>query len=367
MIRELKNAFQRAEKPDFESMEGLDVHTVGSLLKRYLSELPQPIIPLDSYEQVMKLVTRDMREDADKALSTLCQLLVGLPKHNYNVLRYVCQFLYEVCQFEETNKMTSANLATVFATGIIRPDCEDPALLMGTTTGRTLVTKVFIDKCPHIFKMEYSADGDRLEVDTLLNFDKNSDSSDKNEEVFEKTDSPSLDLLNQELSNSTDLPEPLTAQPMRRQGNLRHKRQTIAPNSFPAVVSPQQSSDNNVSDSGKLGSSSSSEVELEDTEVDDSELDALLSVDLFQLSLEEIHIHMDKVRTKVTDMRHKHKAQIAAMKDKAVEQKAKHRQNMEKMAQNLEKEKNATCDVVSKVVTIQSQLQAYQLKYGFIE
>ena len=47
----------------------IDVHSVASLLKLYLRELPEPIVPRQFYEPVMKIVQRDMHLNPDKAMN----------------------------------------------------------------------------------------------------------------------------------------------------------------------------------------------------------------------------------------------------------------------------------------------------------
>uniref|UniRef100_A0A3P9JYY4 Rho GTPase activating protein 22 n=1 Tax=Oryzias latipes TaxID=8090 RepID=A0A3P9JYY4_ORYLA len=59
-VRELQDAFDRGEKPVFDS--STDVHTVASLLKLYIRELPEPIIPFSKYTQFLscaQLLNRD--------------------------------------------------------------------------------------------------------------------------------------------------------------------------------------------------------------------------------------------------------------------------------------------------------------------
>ena len=76
--------------------------------------------------------------------------------------------MHEVSSKSEINKMTAMNLATVFVHCMIRPEDEDPALLMGTANGRTQVTFIFITEWEKLFKMEYNAAGAAVKVGTLL-------------------------------------------------------------------------------------------------------------------------------------------------------------------------------------------------------
>lgn len=54
-IHALKDLYDSGSQEDFSSSE--DVHTVASLLKLYLRELPEPVVPFvlyDSFKQVLE-------------------------------------------------------------------------------------------------------------------------------------------------------------------------------------------------------------------------------------------------------------------------------------------------------------------------
>ena len=67
LVRDLRDRFDCGERPVF-NIEDVDIHSIASLLKGYLRELPDPLIPFFWYEAVMKLVTRDMAQNPDDAL-----------------------------------------------------------------------------------------------------------------------------------------------------------------------------------------------------------------------------------------------------------------------------------------------------------
>uniref|UniRef100_A0A8C0HCT0 Rho GTPase activating protein 22 n=1 Tax=Chelonoidis abingdonii TaxID=106734 RepID=A0A8C0HCT0_CHEAB len=51
LVKDLQDSFDCGEKPLFDS--NTDVHTVASLLKLYLRELPEPVIPFAKYEDFL--------------------------------------------------------------------------------------------------------------------------------------------------------------------------------------------------------------------------------------------------------------------------------------------------------------------------
>uniref|UniRef100_A0A3Q2YFD3 Rho GTPase activating protein 22 n=1 Tax=Hippocampus comes TaxID=109280 RepID=A0A3Q2YFD3_HIPCM len=114
-VRELQDAFDRGESLLFDS--STDVHTVASLLKLYLRELPEPVIPFTKYAQFLScalLLNKDR------------EMVKSLPKVNHNLLEYICRFLDEVQSHSDANKMNVQNLATVFGPNVLRPRVEDP-------------------------------------------------------------------------------------------------------------------------------------------------------------------------------------------------------------------------------------------------
>ncbi|XP_010785143.1 rho GTPase-activating protein 22-like, partial [Notothenia coriiceps] len=63
LVKELQEAFDCGDKPLFDS--NTDVHTVASLLKLYLRELPEPVIPFSKYEDFLtcaQLLAKDEEE-----------------------------------------------------------------------------------------------------------------------------------------------------------------------------------------------------------------------------------------------------------------------------------------------------------------
>ncbi|KAL0993848.1 hypothetical protein UPYG_G00114690 [Umbra pygmaea] len=128
LVKELQDAFDAGEKPSFDS--STDVHTVASLLKLYLRELPEPLVPFSRYQDFLKCGQKILFE-RKQGLQELQCLLQDLPVANFNLLNYICQFLNEVQSYSSSNKMNTQNLATVFGPNILRPKAEDPESIIG--------------------------------------------------------------------------------------------------------------------------------------------------------------------------------------------------------------------------------------------
>ncbi|XP_067377270.1 rho GTPase-activating protein 22 isoform X1 [Channa argus] len=137
-VRELQSAFDRGEKPVFDSTT--DVHTVASLLKLYIRELPEPIIPFSKYTQFLSCAQL-LTKDKEMGVTELSKQVKSLPQVNYNLLKYICKFLDEVQSHSSENKMSVQNLATVFGPNILRPRVEDPVTMMeGSSQVQHLMT-----------------------------------------------------------------------------------------------------------------------------------------------------------------------------------------------------------------------------------
>ena len=89
---------------DFAASE--DVHTVASLLKLFLRELPEPLVPFDCYSYFQAAVksefychcmgcykrSRPLTELAigmETTVESLQSALLRLPKANFNVMKYI--------------------------------------------------------------------------------------------------------------------------------------------------------------------------------------------------------------------------------------------------------------------------------------
>lgn len=98
------------------------VHDLSALLKRWLRELPQPLLANDLvhlFYQTNVLPPHDQY----KALTVLCQLL---PHENRNTLRELLNFFRRVVDLQECNKMSQQNVATIIAPSFFPPRFVHP-------------------------------------------------------------------------------------------------------------------------------------------------------------------------------------------------------------------------------------------------
>uniref|UniRef100_A0AAY4C4P5 Rho GTPase-activating protein 24 n=1 Tax=Denticeps clupeoides TaxID=299321 RepID=A0AAY4C4P5_9TELE len=161
LVKELQDAFDCGEKPSFDC--NTDVHTVASLLKLYLRELPEPVIPFSKYDDFLAC-TKLLNKDQDSGMKELKKQVESLPPVNYNLLKYICRFLDEVQSNSGVNKMSVQNLATVFGPNILRPKIEDPVAIMEGTVLVQQLMSMLIGKHDVVFPQDEEDSPNALEL-----------------------------------------------------------------------------------------------------------------------------------------------------------------------------------------------------------
>ena len=155
-----------------------EVHDVASVLKLYLREMPEPIIPFNMYVcivsievlycagvcalkgqfagvQLVLVVTflnflergrffcylidvirydgfiASAQINDETRIPTLQQLVSLLPRDNRTILVALLHHLNRVSQFSSANAMDTKNLAIVFTPNLFRPVEDNPELVLG--------------------------------------------------------------------------------------------------------------------------------------------------------------------------------------------------------------------------------------------
>ena len=99
-----------------------DVVMMASLMKQWLRELRDGIVPKELYDELATASGKlELMKDRK---ATLIAAIEGLPRINRHTLRYLMDFLYEISQFSEINKMSQMNLAIVFGPCIFKCPSE---------------------------------------------------------------------------------------------------------------------------------------------------------------------------------------------------------------------------------------------------
>ena len=121
---------------------GYTVHDAANILRRYLNQLPEPIVPLDFYDRFRDpLRGHDPRSEGDTeaqasepvdfdhkhAVATYQRLIKDLPSLNRQLLLYILDLLAVFSSKSDQNRMTSANLAAIFQPGMLSHPSHDMA------------------------------------------------------------------------------------------------------------------------------------------------------------------------------------------------------------------------------------------------
>uniref|UniRef100_A0A8C5M7P7 Rho GTPase activating protein 25 n=1 Tax=Leptobrachium leishanense TaxID=445787 RepID=A0A8C5M7P7_9ANUR len=131
LVKQLREDFDAGERPSFSS--DTDVHTVASLFKLYLRELPEPVVPWCQYDAFLGCEEKICINE-DKGHEELIRQIRLLPKENYNLLCFLCRFFFEVQKNSIENKMNAENLAMVMGVNLLKSKSEEPAAMMQSTS-----------------------------------------------------------------------------------------------------------------------------------------------------------------------------------------------------------------------------------------
>jgi len=115
-----------------ETIKAEESHDVAGVLKLYLKMLASPLIPYSHYNHFLELSESKSKtdEEARKKVEHYSILCSSIPAENRGLLQYLLQFLWEVAENTETNKMDSGNLAIVFAPSLLQPKDPSPQMQM---------------------------------------------------------------------------------------------------------------------------------------------------------------------------------------------------------------------------------------------
>lgn len=133
-IKELKLIFDSPDRYGKGlSWDGYTVHDAANVLRRYLNDLPEPVVPLDLYEKFRRPLRGATRSavgdadgphfidnfDVDGAIVKYQQLIKELPPLNRQLLLYILDLLAVFAAKADENRMNSQNLAAIFQPGML--------------------------------------------------------------------------------------------------------------------------------------------------------------------------------------------------------------------------------------------------------
>ncbi|KAI1808019.1 hypothetical protein F4811DRAFT_504104 [Daldinia bambusicola] len=133
-IKELKMQFDSPDRYGKGLVwDGYTVHDAANVLRRYLNDLPEPVVPLDLYERFrdpLRGHTKQAVGDTEgtqlvddfneaEAIEKYQQLIKELPPLNRQLLLYILDLLAVFAAKADENRMTAQNLAAIFQPGML--------------------------------------------------------------------------------------------------------------------------------------------------------------------------------------------------------------------------------------------------------
>ncbi|CAG9764719.1 unnamed protein product [Ceutorhynchus assimilis] len=123
--------------------DGHNVIDVAVVLKSFLRELPEPLIP-HAYNDLFLMCSLS-KKTPKEILECILLACLLLPSENLNVLSYLMQFFYEVASFSVYNKMSFSNLSILVGPNIFPMDDKLAPKSSLTITRICDITKLLIE------------------------------------------------------------------------------------------------------------------------------------------------------------------------------------------------------------------------------
>ncbi|XP_041078936.1 protein FAM13B-like isoform X2 [Polyodon spathula] len=129
----LRQRYESGEEVDLE--KEADLASAVSLLRLFLQELPEPVIPAALQAHILQLY-QDFSTEEEQSRN-MKYFLQQLPQANYSLLRFLCRFLCSVASLQEESWSAGA-LAAVFGPDVFHIDTEVEDLKEQESVGRIL-------------------------------------------------------------------------------------------------------------------------------------------------------------------------------------------------------------------------------------
>ncbi|KAI1180391.1 hypothetical protein F4777DRAFT_313964 [Nemania sp. FL0916] len=133
-IKELKIQFDSPDRYGKGLVwDGYTVHDAANVLRRYLNDLPEPVVPLDLYARFREPLRGHTKQavgdaegtqllenfDQQEAVDKYQALIKDLPPLNRQLLLYILDLLAVFAAKSDENRMTAQNLAAIFQPGML--------------------------------------------------------------------------------------------------------------------------------------------------------------------------------------------------------------------------------------------------------
>ncbi|KAK4474172.1 hypothetical protein MN116_003472 [Schistosoma mekongi] len=119
LIEGFKSNFQISAAEDLRSLKDVDIYALAGVLKLFLRELPDGLVPEKHGLKCIK-IAKEYSSDLSVYILKLQTVLFTLMHENYELLKYLCKFLSKVAEKEHVNKMSYNSLGIIFGPCVFR-------------------------------------------------------------------------------------------------------------------------------------------------------------------------------------------------------------------------------------------------------
>ncbi|CAH8455483.1 unnamed protein product [Schistosoma turkestanicum] len=119
LIDGFKTTFQISAADDLCTLENVDIYALAGVLKLFLRELPDGLVPEKLGLKCIK-IAKEYSNDLNVYILKLQTVLFTLVHENYELLKYLCKFLNKIAENEPVNKMSHNSLGIIFGPCVFR-------------------------------------------------------------------------------------------------------------------------------------------------------------------------------------------------------------------------------------------------------
>ncbi|KAJ8950354.1 hypothetical protein NQ314_007889 [Rhamnusium bicolor] len=134
------------ENPNNVDLVDFSPVCIASIFKKYLRELPDPLIPVQWYD---KFLEASKKRNDEECTSTLRQLVQELPEHHKYALHFIMGHLCRICQMEHArgNKSPPTVLIQVMCHIFLRPPWERIIQVVYNTQAHNRIVELLLLYC----------------------------------------------------------------------------------------------------------------------------------------------------------------------------------------------------------------------------
>ncbi|KAG5448945.1 Protein fam13a, partial [Clonorchis sinensis] len=141
LIETLKRSLERSGGCSLNITEATELYALAGVLKLFLREIPDGLIPKEHTMQFVQVVTESEQNESVDTIK-LEALVQQLPEENAHLLHYLCRFLATVSRNECENKMSVQSLGILFGPCVFRFDFSSQGLRFQSSVNQVMAVLI---------------------------------------------------------------------------------------------------------------------------------------------------------------------------------------------------------------------------------